>query len=95
MPFVSGLPPALVSLLLWTDVPPTSELPRALALRVARDYDPELVVGVARAGVIPGAVVALIIRVDFHSMNISRRDGGEQVHESPAIMSSAPASSRD
>jgi hypoxanthine phosphoribosyltransferase len=70
------------------------ELCRALALRVARDYDPELVVGVAWAGVIPGAVVASILRVDFHSMKISRRDGGEQVRERPAILSSAPASSR-
>ena len=34
------------------------ELCRALALRVARDFDPDLVVGIARAGVFPGAVVA-------------------------------------
>ena len=57
------------------------ELCRALALRVARQYDPDLVVGIARAGVIPGAVIASILRVDFHSMKISRRDGDEQVRE--------------
>ena len=34
------------------------ELSRALALKVAREYDPEIVVGIATAGVIPGAVVA-------------------------------------
>ena len=34
------------------------ELCRALALRVYRDYDPDLVVGIATAGVIPAAVIA-------------------------------------
>lgn len=66
------------------------ELCRALALRVARDFDPELVVGIARAGVIPGAVVASILRVDFYSMKISRREGDEQVRQRPAILSAAP-----
>lgn len=66
------------------------ELCRALALRVARDYDPELVVGVARAGVIPGAVIASILRRDFYSIRISRREGAEQVRERPAILSAAP-----
>jgi uncharacterized protein len=71
------------------------ELSRALALRVARDYDPEIVIGIARAGVIPAAVVASILRVDFHSIKISRRDGDEQVRDRPAILSSAPTSARD
>ena len=70
------------------------ELCRALALRVARDYDPELVIGIARAGVIPGAVVASILREDFHSMKISRREGDEQVRDRPAILSSAPPAAR-
>jgi len=66
------------------------ELCRALALKVARDYDPELVIGIARAGVIPGAIVASILRVDFYSMKISRKEGDETVRERPAIMSAAP-----
>jgi len=66
------------------------ELCRALALRVARDYHPDLVVGIARAGVIPAAVVASILRVDFYSMKISRKEGDEQVRERPAILSAAP-----
>ena len=66
------------------------ELSRALALRVARDYDPDIVVGIARAGVIPAAVVASILRLDFYSMRISRKEGDEQVRERPAIMSAAP-----
>jgi hypoxanthine phosphoribosyltransferase len=70
------------------------ELCRALALRVAREYDPDLVVGIARAGVIPGAVIASILRVDFHSMKISRRDGDQQVRDRPAVLSGAPGTAR-
>ena len=66
------------------------ELCRALALKVARDYEPEIVVGIARAGVIPAAVVASILRVDFYSMRISRKEGDEQVRERPEILSAAP-----
>ena len=51
------------------------ELCRALALRVARDYKPEVVVGIARAGAIPGAVIASILRCEFHSMRITRKEG--------------------
>jgi hypoxanthine phosphoribosyltransferase len=70
------------------------ELCRALALKVARDYDPEVVVGIARAGVIPGAVIASMLRLDFYSMKISRRDGDETVRERPAVLSAAPPQAR-
>ena len=66
------------------------ELCRALALKVARDFDPEVVVGIARAGAIPGAVVASILRVDYFSMKVSRKEGAEQVRERPAVLSAAP-----
>lgn len=66
------------------------ELCRALALRVARDFEPDLVVGIARAGVIPGAVVASILRKDFYALTISRREGGEVVRDRPAVLSAAP-----
>jgi uncharacterized protein len=66
------------------------ELCRALALRVYREYDPDLVVGIATAGVIPAAVIADILQVDFYSMKISRRSEGQQISESPLLMSTAP-----
>ncbi|MDX1645632.1 MAG: phosphoribosyltransferase family protein [Longimicrobiales bacterium] len=66
------------------------ELCRALALKVAREYDPEIIVGIARAGVIPGAVIASILRLDFYSMKISRRSGDDAVRERPEIFSAAP-----
>lgn len=66
------------------------ELCRALALKVARDYAPEVIVGIARAGVIPAAVVASILRVDFYSMKISRRGMNDQVRDRPEVLSAAP-----
>ena len=65
------------------------ELCRALALKVAREYDPEVIVGIARAGVIPGAVIASILRLDFYSMKISRHLD-DTVRERPEIFSAAP-----
>lgn len=54
------------------------ELCRGLALKIAKTYDPELVVGIARAGVIPGAVVASILRVEFASITLKRSKQGEE-----------------
>jgi len=71
------------------------ELCRALALRVARDFEPDLVVGIARAGVIPGAVIASVLQCDFHSMLISRKAGSEISRERPAVLSAAPIDARD
>ena len=65
------------------------ELCRSLALRVYREYDPEIVVGIATAGVIPAAVIADILQVDFFSMKISRRSGMD-VTEEPVLYSAAP-----
>jgi hypoxanthine phosphoribosyltransferase len=48
------------------------ELCRGLALRIARDYDPDVVLGVTKAGVIPGVVVASILGSDFAALSISR-----------------------
>jgi len=63
---------------LEVDWPFFGELCRGLALKVWQDYEPGLVVGIARAGVIPGAVVASILRVDFTSMTLGRSRVGEQ-----------------
>lgn len=49
------------------------ELCRGLALKIARDYAPDLVLGIAKAGVLPGAVVASILQCDFAAMSITRR----------------------
>ncbi len=70
------------------------ELSRALALNVAREYAPDLIIGIAKAGVIPGAVIATILRQDFFSMTITRRSGMERVREQPKVLSAAPLQAR-
>src|SRR3989441_6467385 len=52
------------------------ELCRVLALKVFREYDPDVVIGIAKAGVIPGAVVASILQRDFASVAITRAEAG-------------------
>lgn len=69
------------------------ELCRAVALRVASDYRPDLVVGIATAGVIPAATVAAMLDCDFESMKISRRDG-DSLHGTPRVLSATPVSCR-
>ena len=65
------------------------ELSRGLALKVSRAYDPEVVLGIATAGVIPGATVAAILDRPFHSIAVSRRyrsDDGDD----PVVLHAAP-----
>jgi uncharacterized protein len=66
------------------------ELCRALAMRVSRDFHPEVVVGVARAGVIPAAIIASMLRIPFHAITITRRDQEDQVRDRPEIFSQVP-----
>ena len=66
------------------------ELCRALALKVARDYDPELIIGIERAGVIPAAVIASILEVEFYSLRIGRKGDEDQVRQRPEVFSAVP-----
>ena len=70
--------------------PMFGELSRALALKVVRSYDPEIIVGVALAGVVPGAVIAAILDREFHSIIVSRRYQAEVAREAPAVFGTAP-----
>lgn len=66
------------------DWPLFGELNRALALKVAQEYRPDLVVGIARAGVIPGAVISAMLQTDFAAMAVTRPDpAGPPVMVSP------------
>jgi hypoxanthine phosphoribosyltransferase len=66
------------------------ELSRGLALKVARAYDPEIVVGIATAGVIPGAVIAAILGREFHSVVVSRKYKSAHPRSSPEVFGVAP-----
>jgi hypoxanthine phosphoribosyltransferase len=69
------------------DWPFFGELCRALALKVGRDFQPEVVLGIAKAGVIPCVVVASILQVEFASMAVTRRDAGGD----PILVAGPPA----
>src|SRR5437773_11228967 len=71
---------------LEVDWPFFGELCRALALKVFRGYDPDVVIGIARAGVIPGAVVASILQRDFASVAITRTESGAR----PVVLAGPP-----
>jgi uncharacterized protein len=75
---------------LEVDWPFFGELCRALAMRVAKEYQPEIVLGIAKAGVIPGVVVASIMQCDFASMVVTRREAGAQ----PVLVTGPPSSIR-
>src|SRR6476619_7897990 len=66
------------------------ELSRGLALKVARSYDPELVIGIATAGVIPGAVIAAILSREFHSLVVSRKYHSAKERARPQVFGTAP-----
>lgn len=73
---------------LEVDWPFFGELCRALALRIAGSFEPEIVLGVAKAGVIPGAVVASILQRDFASMAVTRRPSERR----PTLVTAPPPS---
>jgi hypoxanthine phosphoribosyltransferase len=75
---------------LEVDWPFFGEICRALAMRVAKEYQPEIVLGVAKAGVIPGVVVASILQTDFTSMSVTRQEAGAQ----PILVSGPPPTVR-
>src|SRR6185369_5227166 len=75
---------------LEVDWPFFGELCRALALRVAREYQPEVVLGVAKAGVIPGVVVASILQCAFASLVGTRKESDAD----PVLVAGPPASIR-
>ena len=71
------------------------ELARALALKVARDYDPQVVIGIATAGVIPGATIAAILDREFHSLLVSRRYRADTPRDLPEVFGEMPNAVRD
>ena len=54
------------------------ELCRALAVHVSRAYQPEVVVGIAKAGVVPAAIVATILDCGFGAMVVTRASDEDQ-----------------
>lgn len=70
------------------------ELCRALAVRVAQEYRPDMVIGLATTGVMPAATVATMLQIDFEAMKVTRRERGQVVHAYPRVLSPTPVSAR-
>ncbi len=66
------------------------ELCKELALAVA-PYDPEVVIGIAKGGVLPAAVLASLLRREFYPIRLSRRHDDRIVRDQPAILTRMPA----
>jgi uncharacterized protein len=64
----------------WGDV---MDMCRDLAMKVQEEFDPDIIVGIAKGGVIPGAILASILRRDFYPIRISRRKKDIVVRERP------------
>ncbi len=94
MPLRPPYAPDLSKGVLIVDWPLFGELSRALALKVARNWTPEIVVGIATAGVVPGATVAAILDLPFYSILVSRRYSAERVRATPAVFGAAPTEVR-
>lgn len=65
------------------------ELCRELARKVC-PYDPEVVIGIAKGGVLPAAVVASMLRREFYPIRLSRRYDDRLVRDDPAILVGVP-----
>ena len=67
---------------------------RTLAVMV-RGYDPQVVVGIAKGGVLPATVIASILRREFYPIRLSRRHDGEVVRETPELLLGPPPAIAD
>jgi len=79
----SAMEPAALTRLSWEEF--GHEI-AAFADSIRERYVPELAVGVARGGVIVGAVIASRLEVDFFPIKISRRVMMEVTSEEPAFL---------
>lgn len=59
---------------------------RGIALEAARSLSPDIVVGIAKGGLIPATIIASILRVDLYPCMVSRRRHGEIVSDRPRTL---------
>jgi hypoxanthine phosphoribosyltransferase len=57
---------------------------KLLVSKVAKDYQPEVVIGIAKGGVIPAVFISSAFLVDFFPIKLSRRKNEQIVREEPA-----------
>jgi hypoxanthine phosphoribosyltransferase len=62
---------------------------RTLAV-MASGYDPQVIVGIAKGGVLPATVVASILRREFYPIRLSRRHNDRVVRDTPELLLGPP-----
>ncbi len=67
----------------WDDV---MEICKELAVAIDGEFNPEIVVGIARGGLIPATIIASILRKDMYPVALSRRMKGVIVREKPEVL---------
>jgi len=72
----------------WDDV---ARVCRRLAEQAEREFGPEIVVGIAKGGAIPGAIIASMLRRDFFPVRITRREADQVTREHPRLTARLPA----
>ncbi|NPV70610.1 MAG: hypothetical protein HPY55_08205 [Firmicutes bacterium] len=71
----------------WDDV---MEICRDLAVKIHEELDPDMVIGIARGGLIPAAIIASVLRLDMYPVALSRRRKGAIVREKPEVLVPVP-----
>jgi hypoxanthine phosphoribosyltransferase len=62
---------------------------RILAITIS-GYDPQVIVGIAKGGVLPATVIASLLRREFYPIRLSRRHDDEVVRETPELLVGPP-----
>lgn len=71
----------------WDDV---MEFCKRIALRLDKEYSPDFIIGIALGGVIPAAILASILRVEFHPVKITRRRKNIVMRSVPQLVTPMP-----
>ncbi len=62
---------------------------RTLAVMVA-GYDPQVIVGIAKGGLMPATILASLLRREFYPIRLSRRHNDQVVRETPEVLMGPP-----
>lgn len=59
---------------------------RGIALEAARSFSPNIVIGIAKGGLIPATMIASILRADLYPCMVTRKRRGEVVSDRPRVL---------
>ncbi|MFP4499295.1 MAG: phosphoribosyltransferase [Vulcanimicrobiota bacterium] len=56
-----------------------------LAQKIHNEFDPDIVVGIVKAGVLPGVIISSLLNKDFYTIKLSRKVKNRIVHARPIL----------